>query len=298
MSTPLILKFPEDTTGKAASNKVVGEPHETIQRRNRIIIPEYGAYYKDSLKVYDAVTGKRLPDKDFECVELSPTATKKSKKNVYSIIIITNQALTSNQWRIDYQAYGGDAAYSTSVIARMYNDVMNDDRPIAWGDIFGKDKEFVPTPHLSDIGDAFGFEYLVMALESIRQAILIGDSASHDAIYQYIDSKNGELALDIDALERRLEAHINDKNNPHGITKETIGLENIPNAITDRRDQNTNDILLTAKGMYDHTKSGDHDDRYMRREPGQPEIRFRWQAGKLFASEGSKWTQIYPARYV
>lgn len=297
MSNPVILKLPEDTSGVSPYNLIRQEPHVTIQRRNRIIVPEYGAFYKDSVKIFDQVTGNRLADSDFDCVEPSVIATEKSRKEVFSLIIIRNQALTSNRWFIDYQAYGGDSMYSTDAVARMYNDVMSDTRPVDWGDILGKPQEFAPTAHLSDIGDEFGFEYLVQALESIRQAIVMGDAASHDAIYRYIDTRVTELNGQVARLDRRIDDHITDYDNPHRLTKDQLDLGNIPNLITDRRDWNTMTALLTAKAMYDHTQSGDHDDRYMRLEEGSLPIKFRWRAGKLEAFNGTSWYQIYPAVY-
>src|SRR5690554_4698172 len=50
--------------------------------------------------------------------------------------------------------------------------------------------------------------------------------------------------------------------NPHQVNKVQVGLGDLPNATTSSRTENTVEKLLTAKGMYDHCQSSDHDSRY------------------------------------
>lgn len=50
-------------------------------------------------------------------------------------------------------------------------------------------------------------------------------------------------------------------------TKEDVDLGNLPNSKTSSRDSDNWNQLLTARGMYDHKRSGDHDGRYSPKFP-------------------------------
>ena len=55
-------------------------------------------------------------------------------------------------------------------------------------------------------------------------------------------------------LANRISVHINNKENPHGVTKEQVGLGNIPNAITESMHDFDTDVLVTAKVTNDILK--------------------------------------------
>ena len=48
-----------------------------------------------------------------------------------------------------------------------------------------------------------------------------------------------------------------------GTTKGDVGLSNIPNAVSSSRDESSTEVLASARAIYDHKRSGDHDDRYL-----------------------------------
>ena len=296
MAQPVVLKYKEDPTGVNPSNRVVDEPHAVGNRRYRILIPEHGAFFKEGVVIVDARTRLPLTADDYKFAEYEAVVSKRFAKEVYSVILITNQTLTTDTFLFTGQYVGGESSYSSSAIQRMYEDVMKDDRPVHWGDILGKDKFLNPLDHLHDAGDNFGQEYVVQALEAVRRAILMGDSASHDMILELIDRGNQALEVKIQDLADALTRHIQDKNDPHDVTKDQVGLGNIPNSITDERLLNSMASLLTAKALYDHNQSGDHDSRYIKLETGSNAIRMRERAGRIEIAIGaaSTWTQIYP----
>jgi hypothetical protein len=147
-------------------------------------------------------------------------------------IILIKDTTVSNNIEIDYQTLGGQYSTNSDAIIQMLNSADLDDRPVAWGDIIGKPDAFVPAMHYHDIGDVYGFEYVVHAIERVREAILIGDDASHDQIYRYIDASNALLDQHITTVDNNLAAHIGDHNNPHATTKTQVGLGNVDNYAT------------------------------------------------------------------
>lgn len=257
--TPLILKYPLDLTGVNPNNLVLGEQHDLTRRKVRAVATNYGPFYTQGLKVYDAATGKLLipgtPEEggQYVAAELYEEATRRSAKEVCAIIVITDQTV-GDSIKLDYQVVGGEFSSSVSVIAQMIEALSLDDRPIKWGDILGKPDAFPPAKHLHDIGDIYGFEYLVDALERVRNAILMGDVASHDEIYRYIDHYVDDLTAQINAQAGALNDHKNDHGNPHVVTKTQVGLgavDNFATATQAEAEQGTlNNLFMTPLRTY------------------------------------------------
>lgn len=227
--TARILRYPLDLTGTSPDNFVEAEVRELPNHRNRAVVLSNGAFYSDSLVIYDHITGERLTKKtQYTAAQLVEAATVRSGKEVCSVIIITDTSV-SNQIRIDYQAVGGPYILNVDALVDMVNTLDLDNRPITWGAIIGKPDLFPPGHHLHDAGDVFGFEYMVLALEEIRKAILMGDIASHDELRAYIMDVESRLGGQVQAVVDSLAAHKADNQNPHQVTKEQIGLGNVLN---------------------------------------------------------------------
>ena len=212
--TPLVLKYPLDDSGTNPNNLVRGEVHDMVRRRTRAIATLYGGYYAESLVVRDRATGLPLTEDQYYAAEMYQIATMKYSKMICSIVIITDPAV-SDSVEIDYQALGGEFSTSQQALVQMINNLLLDDRPVEWGNIIGKPDRFPPAAHLHDAGDIYGFEYVVYELQRIRSAILLGDVASHDEIYRYIDRVQAELVDLINQGNADLARHIADDQNPH-----------------------------------------------------------------------------------
>lgn len=227
MSTPLVIQLPLDPSGVSPDNLVTGEPHTLIANRNyRCIAPDQGAFYANSLKVYDGTT--LLTTEQYYACEMYELPSERYGAEIDAIIII-NDTSVSNNVTITYQALGGPYGTSAQAIIQQIEALQLDDRPVAWGDIIGKPSEFPPSYHLHDIGDVYGFEYVVHALDRIRDAILIGDQAAFDAVYRYIDAAIAQLQSLADGLRADLDEHVNDFTNPHRVTATQVGLGNVAN---------------------------------------------------------------------
>ena len=193
MSLPIIVRYALDPTGTNVDNLVVGEEHTLTKRLNRTITPVYGAYYEDSVIITDMVTNKVLT-KGIQWYpgELYEVPTAKYGKGIFALIIITDTEV-SNNVQIQYQALGGEYCNYTETIMDLIENLDLDKRPVHWPNIIARPAEFPPSKHLHDVGDVYGFEYLVHAMDRIRSAIEFGDEISHSRIYLYIDQKFAEF---------------------------------------------------------------------------------------------------------
>jgi hypothetical protein len=224
-----IIKYPLDLTGVAPENRVMGELHTLQPGLNRSAVPRYGAFYTDSLVVRDTDTGQELAVNDqYLPIMYYADPSERSGKEVCAGVIVTDQEV-SDEISIDYQVVGGDYANITQVIIDLIENLNLDDREVMWGDLLGRPDAFPPSKHLHDLGDIYGFEFMVQALEEIRQAILYGDVVSHDEIKAMVEDR-WQKAQDLVAdLQAEVDAHEARTDNPHSVTKMQVGLGNVPN---------------------------------------------------------------------
>lgn len=243
--TPIVIKYPLDLTGKSPNNLVLGEIHELPVGVNRAIATNYGPFYTQGLVVRELPSGKVLqPNLQYKAVQLYEEATMRSGLEVCAIIVITDTSVASSV-ELDYQVVGGEFSSSVYAIQQLIASLDLDSRPVSWGEVLGKPSEFPPTEHLHDIGDLYGFEYVVAALESIRQAILQGDEASHEELRKYADHLAADANARIDALAASLKAHTDNVNNPHQTTKEQVGLGAVDNYATASQTEAESGIVNT-----------------------------------------------------
>lgn len=256
MANAFLKKYPLDRTAKAVSNRVDDEPHVVGVQYNRIVAPNAGPYYEDSMVVYDSQGNLLVKGTDWDPVSPYVEASLTLGIPVANMLVIKNKNITDVVLKT-YQVPGGLYQTYTDAIIDLINSLMQDTRVVYWKDLGGKPTAFQPTPHLHHLKDLYGYEYEILALEEILRAIQNGDIASHDVIYQYIDNLrawttdqikklqdqvddlyvnierldtriDGVLA-DLDKVRKDLAAHIADKNNPHNTTKAQVGLGSVEN---------------------------------------------------------------------
>jgi hypothetical protein len=225
----LVYKYPLDLTGTSPENKVIGEPHTLQPGINRSAVPRYGAFYTESLVVRDADTTEILTVNDqYIPIMYHEEASERSGKEVCGGVIVTDGTVSENII-IDYQLVGGDFQNITQIILDLIDNLNLDEREVMWGDLLGRPNAFPPSHHLHDLGDVFGFEYLVDAINNLREAVLYGDIASHDELKAIIEARRQELHDRIDAFRTLYDEFIARRDNPHEVTKAQVGLGSVAN---------------------------------------------------------------------
>lgn len=199
------LTFDLDLSGNSPYNLISSEAVAlTGSLTYRSFAPKYGPYYYESVEVRDAHTLRVLvKDIEYQCKDLATAATAVTGKDLYRTVIVLNTAI-SNDILVSYQTIGGEYVQDYSAIQVLTNNLLADTRPLGWPGIVGKPQTYDPTMHLHALGDATGFEYLVSALEMVRQTILSGDQIQSDAILRYIDDRMVELSNLVSAGSRDL----------------------------------------------------------------------------------------------
>lgn len=247
--SPSVLQLPLDLSGQAVTNKVTAELHIVAAVGTRAIVTTRGPFYSHGLIVRNKTTGAELvPDVDYRPVHMMLEASLRSGQEVCAVLIIL-PGCNATEIEIDYQAIGGEYSASVTAIEQMLNSLDLDNRTIVWGDLIGAPEYFPPTAHLHDIGDLYGFEYIVAVLEQIRRAILIGDQAAFDELRNYINLQDSLLRSMINERDAQLGDHVGSTTNPHQVTKAQVGLGNVDNFGTatqvDAQDGVVNNLFMT-----------------------------------------------------
>lgn len=247
---PPVLQLPLDLTGEAPTNFVGDEPVRIAAAGNRAFVPSRGAFYTRNMVLVDATSGRELvPDVDYKPVHMVPKPSLQSGQEVCSVIFIPDTYRGGLDLKFSYHAVGDVYSLSATVIQQLLDGLDLDNRKVNWGDLIDVPEYFPPAAHLHDIGDVFGFEYLVAAVEQVRRAILLGDQAAFDEMRQYVDLQDAVLRALINQLQANFQEHINDKNNPHAVTKAQVGLGLVENyriaTQAEAEDGNANNLYMT-----------------------------------------------------
>jgi hypothetical protein len=250
MSENYVIKYPLDLTGTAPENNILGELHTLEPGINRAAVPRYGAFFTESLVVTDADTGEILvPNDQYIPIMYYADPSERSGKEVCAGLIVTDPEV-SNELSINYQVLGGDYANITQVIIDLIENLNLDEREVMWGDLLGRPDAFPPSKHLHDLGDLYGFEFVVEALNGIRQAVLYGDIASHDELKAMIEDRYQKALVRAEEVRDELHSHEARTDNPHVVTKAQVGLGLLDNYRTatelEARDGTSNARFMTA----------------------------------------------------
>ena len=227
-ATPLVYKYPYDPTGVDQQNLVSAEKHTIPREDNRAFATLAGPFFTDSLVVKDA-TGNILTRKtDYVAFEFVADPSEITGKEVCCAVLIKNNNISGDVF-VTYQAVGGPFSLNAEAITEAIANLNIDARSVAWGDVIAKPDYFPPLRHLHDIGDVYGFEYIVNAIEDLRNAILNGDASAHSAIIRRIDDLKSWVNQRVIDSIAVLENHMRDASNPHKTDKNQVGLGQVQN---------------------------------------------------------------------
>lgn len=192
-----LIRYPLDPTGENPDNLVSGEVKSLSVAQIRAAAPIYGPFFTESLIVYDHGTNRLLVrGVDYQCVEMLQEATLRFGKEIAQLVLIVNPTVT-NQIRLSYQTLGGLYQNNTDGLIQMYETVMSDARPVDWINVLNKPTQYTPTLHRHLLEDVVGFEPVVVALERIRNAIVLSDVPAFEALIDWVKSR-GLTISDLD----------------------------------------------------------------------------------------------------
>lgn len=195
------IRYPFDKSGRSPNNFVQDEPHSLSPgRERRIIVPNYIPFYSNSVTITDLANGELLNPDDFYLADFRETIQRLTGKEVSDTIVVKNPSVSDNV-TISYQVVGGDYSLTgMDAIKTQLEQLALDSRPVVFDMILGKPNKYPPLPHMHDIGDVYGMEYIVYAIDRLRDAIMGGDRDLYQDIFNYIDKYGAQIDDILDNL--------------------------------------------------------------------------------------------------
>lgn len=217
-----------DTSGSSVDNRIVNEPHTLKNFRFRALVPFNGAFFADSLIITDGATGRVLTRGiDYRFLVPYSSLSMLYGADIVGAAIVINPEVSSNV-TATYQALGSDYVHNIPALV----DILNTDNLSAVSDSFldiqNRPMDFLPSPHIHDLGDGVGFEYLVFAIETLARVLGNADNAVVASMFDRIDKSLQEISNT--AIARQdTEFTLLLENFRKGFTKDKLGLGNVPN---------------------------------------------------------------------
>lgn len=205
-----VIRYSLDKTGLSSNNYIAGEAHVLEALPKRAVVPTYGSYFTESLRVYDAAGNNLLVrGTDYICIELEELATELYGKEICFGILVVNPAVSANV-RLNYQVLGGDYTRQGEAIVAIYNLIENGLQlaNVTWPNIIAKPQTFAPGPHFHNIDDIYGFQYISQAMQDIANAIVLGRAPAFESILSFVQTTLGNFqqTVNIQALNSKLPA--------------------------------------------------------------------------------------------
>lgn len=189
-----LVRYALDTSGKNPDNLVRNEGHTLTDKRYRAIAPRHGAFFTEGFSAVDTFNNKTLVrGLDYEFSELYQTPTIKYGKEVVGCIIVINAAVSPNV-AITYQTLGADYSGNVDALVNYLSTHNEAGISTSFLDTGNRPTMFVPSPHVHDLGDGMGFEFLVFALEKLRSALLWSDSNSIVSLQERVNNTINDVA--------------------------------------------------------------------------------------------------------
>lgn len=203
----LPLQLAYDSTGTAVANRLVNETHTLGSGGVRVLVPDAGAFFVESLRLYD-VEAQRDLDRgvDYQIQDLDQDETIITAKEVATLILITNPLVSPVVSILAYQALGGRKSNVAFAVENLYKTLSEDRRPVDWRTgVLNKDLKYPATWHPHHATTLYGFDSVVYAIERLLGAIHLSNSPYYEALLAYLDARLAHLQLatftDIDADE-------------------------------------------------------------------------------------------------
>lgn len=200
-----------DPFGTNPKNKIT-EERQVITEINgtnfRYFVPKAAPFFEEEVKVKHVASGVVLtPGVDYQFGLSYNQATQQVMKPVYGSISILNTQYTGT-FEIEYHTMGGEFTLDVQTITEILINLLYDPRTVTWDRIVDPPAVFPPIHHQQPVSDFVNYDHLVAAMEKLGDKVL----ESYELFYP--------------AFTR----HLEDRSNPHGVTKADVGLSLTPNA--------------------------------------------------------------------
>lgn len=208
----IIFQYPPDLTGSMTSNAVSIPVVLGGGKVNRAFAFPAGPFYADTFKLRSA-SSPNTPYKrgtDFELILSHPVYQKLSgNREVVMGVVVTNSAIPTDII-VSAQVVGGPQSANIAAIKQGLAEANLDDRVVDFASLRNVPDTWPAAPSFKDLGDLFGFEYIITELAGVRNAINSGATVQLEQLKTLIENMQTQFMA-------ALNAHINATGNVHSL---------------------------------------------------------------------------------
>jgi hypothetical protein len=232
-----ITFLPLDLTAAALKNRIIDESHTLIKlqnRNDRLVLPVHGGFYSEHTTLVDANGVTLVKGVDWKPTYLYRELTELTGREVYGMVVVTNPNVSATV-KLSYRAVGGPFNVSVRELKDVLDALQLNQLAVNWDDVVAKPTEYNPEDHLHKYWQLYGFESTNYQLARIGTAWATGSSSVLAYEEEYGTILFDECQARLDLFVSQAEAHYQDFDNPHRVTKaqvEMADMENWPMAST------------------------------------------------------------------
>ncbi|AFQ96634.1 putative virion structural protein [Erwinia phage vB_EamM_Stratton] len=208
----IVYQYPFDLKGTLTSNAVTRRVTLGSGKVNRAFAFPDGPFYAESFRL--AATNKPgtfyKRGTDYELIFAHPAYEKLTKnQEILMGVVVTNSAIPTDI-TISAQVIGGPQSANVVAITQAIAELKLEDRTVDFKDLRNVPDTFPSAPTFKDVGDIYGFEFIITVLSGIKDAINSGSAVQLEQIKGIIDGLKQDF---LDALN----AHVNAQGNVHSL---------------------------------------------------------------------------------
>ena len=214
------LKYQLDWTGKLPENRV--ESNVTIgATTNRAFALPMGPFYCDDVNIID-VNNPQSPlvrGVDVEFVMAYTTLSRKAEGKEIAGVIVVKNINVGTELVVHANHVGGPYVNQYEAIVKAIEDLELDNREVDYANLEGVPENWEAAPHLQDLGDIYGFEFINSILAEMVSVVSAGKTPEVQSMIDGLTSIETRL-------QEAVEQHRLAQGNVHNTTANQTGTYN------------------------------------------------------------------------
>lgn len=208
----ILFQYPLDLTGAASSNAVSVPVVLGGGKVNRAFAFPAGPFFADTFRLRPANQPNTIYKRgtDYELIYVHPAYMKLAKnREICMGVVVTNSAIPTDIVCLA-QVVGGPQSAVISAIKQALADANLEDRKVDFADLRNVPDTFAAAPGFKDLGDLFGFEYIITQLALMTDAINSGNEVQLQQILAAMTDMQTQMMT-------ALQSHIDATGNVHSL---------------------------------------------------------------------------------
>lgn len=230
---PILHALPADWTAAALTNYVINEKQSLKSQSGdpyRVVVLDKGYFYTKDLQVFDDRHRELTKGTDYQCLVMSPVISKKTGFAACAIIVIKNPTVGDAVY-VNARMVGGEyCSFNEAIIDQALSLLAGGVRKVYWKNIKDKPNDYRANGHFHTLWQLYKFTKPTQVLMRMTAAVNLGTKTAFDGIYSKYRLEMDQIEAGLTDIENRLTTHIEDKEDPHVVTKGQVGLGSVQNA--------------------------------------------------------------------